>query len=113
MPHVTEHAPKVSTRSVNPYARESSREKLQQDRHTHTHSDGLSKTTFLDVLKVIGPSQIRSYLKLDFLHDAITSIDMEVIFTHAWRARELSFNGSPHSQSFGCMEPTPLPDLMP
>jgi len=57
MPHITEHAPKVSTRSIYPYARESLREKLQQDgqtgRQTHTHTDGLSKTTFLDVLKVV------------------------------------------------------------
>ena len=33
-PYVTEHALKVSTRSVYPYARESLREKLQQDRQT-------------------------------------------------------------------------------
>jgi len=37
MPHTTKHAPKVSTRSVYPYARarDSLREKLQQDRQTH------------------------------------------------------------------------------
>ena len=51
MPHVTKHTPKVSTRSVKPYACESSREKRQQDRrpdrqtarqtdrHTHTQTD--------------------------------------------------------------------------
>ena len=44
MPHVTEQASKVSTRSVNPYAKESSREKRQQARqterqtHTKTHT---------------------------------------------------------------------------
>jgi len=52
MPHVSEHAPKVSTRTVNPYACESLRKRIQQDRHT---PDGLSKTTFLDVLKVVHP----------------------------------------------------------
>jgi len=63
MPHVTEHTPKVSTRSVKPYACESSREKRQQDRQTvgqtdgqtDRHTDGLSKTTFLDVLGVVHP----------------------------------------------------------
>jgi len=64
MPDITQHAPKVSTRSVDPYARESSREKRQRDRHT----DGLSKTTFLDTF------QIRSYLEIDFLRDAYTSM---------------------------------------
>ena len=39
MPHVTEHTPKVSTRSVNPYARESLREKRQQDRRTDGKTD--------------------------------------------------------------------------
>ena len=57
MPRKTDHAPKVSTRSVYPYARESSREKRQQgreaDRQTHTHADELS--TFLDVLWVVHP----------------------------------------------------------
>jgi len=72
MPHVTEHTPKVSTRSVKPYACESSRE---SDSKTDRHTDGLSKTTFLDVLRVV--PQIRSYLEVDFLHDANTSIDME------------------------------------
>jgi len=87
MPHVTEHAPKVSTRSVNPYARESSREKRQQgrqtDRQTDTHTHRLPKTTFLVVLRVVGTSQIQSYLEFDFLHDAAnTSIDMEVKRLH-------------------------------
>ena len=67
MAHVTEHTPKVSTRSINPYARESSREKRQQDGRTDRQTDGLSKTTFLDVLRVVQcPSQIRSYLEVDF-----------------------------------------------
>jgi len=54
MPRMTKHALKVSTRSVNPYARESLREKRQQERQTHTHTrtDGLSKTSLLDVLGV-------------------------------------------------------------
>jgi len=83
MPHITEHAPKVSTRLVYTCARESLRKRIQQDRQTarqidtHTHTDGLSKTIFLDVLKVVHP-KVRSYLKLDFLHDANTSIDMEL-----------------------------------
>jgi len=79
MPHITEHAPKVSSRLVYPYARKSLRKKLQQDRQTDSHTDGLSLTNFLDALKVLlGTSQIRSYLKHDFLHDANTSIDMEL-----------------------------------
>jgi len=49
------------------------------DPHTQT-------TTFLDVLKVVRrvltlvvrTSQIRPYLKLDFLHDANSSIELEV-----------------------------------
>jgi len=81
MPHVTEHTPKVSTRSVNPYTRESSREKRQQDRRsdrqTHRHTDGLSKTTFLDVLRVLHPKS-GLISKSIFLHDANTYIDMEV-----------------------------------
>ena len=55
MPHITEHTPKVSTLSVYPCARESLRKRIQQDRETHTHSHRLSKTTFLDVLKVVHP----------------------------------------------------------
>ena len=34
MPHITEHAPKVLTRPANPYARESSPQKRQQDGQT-------------------------------------------------------------------------------
>jgi len=72
MPHVTEHTPKVWTRSVNPYARESSREKRQQDRHRRIAQNHFS-------WRFEGcTSQIRSYLEVDFLHDANTSIDMEV-----------------------------------
>jgi len=73
MPHITQHAPKVLTRSVYPCARESLRERLQQDRHT----DRLSKTTFLDVLKVIHPKS-GVILNSIFLHDVNTSIDREV-----------------------------------
>jgi len=79
MPHVTEHTPKVSTRSVKPYACESSREKRQQDGKTdrQTHSRIVQN----HFSRRFGgcTSQIRSYLEVDFLHDANTSIDMEVI----------------------------------
>jgi len=44
MPHVTEHTPKVSTRSVKPYACESSREKRQQDRQTASQPDRQTDT---------------------------------------------------------------------
>ena len=74
MPHETEHTPTVSTRSVNPYARESSREKRQQDRQTHRRTvQNHFPRRFEGCI-----SQIRSYLEVDFLHDAGTSIDMEV-----------------------------------
>jgi len=78
MPYVTEHTPKVSTRSVNPYARESSREKRQQDRRSdrQTHRR-IVKNHFSRRFEGC-TSQIRSYLEVDFLHDANTSIDMEV-----------------------------------
>ena len=73
---MTEHAPKVSTRSVNPYARESSPKRLQQDRqrdrqtdrHTHrdtdTFTNGLSKTTFLDVRRLYIPNAVLSQTRL-------------------------------------------------
>jgi len=78
MPYISKHAPKVSTRSVNPYARESSREKRQQDTHTNTET-GCPKPLFR---RFEGFTfEIRSYLKLDFLHDANTSVDMEVKIT--------------------------------
>ena len=87
MPHVTEHTPKVSTRSVKPYACESSREKRQQDRQTEGQTDGRTdRQTHRQIVqnhfsRRFGgcTSQIRSYLEVDFLHDANTSIDMEVI----------------------------------
>ena len=88
MPHVTEHTPKVSTRSVKSYACESSREKRQQDRRTdgtdrHTGLTGTQtdypKLLFSTFWGLYSTSQIRSYLEVDFLHDANTSIDMEVI----------------------------------
>jgi len=68
MLHLTEDVPKVSTRSVNPYARESSPKKLQQDRNI----DGLSKTTSPNVSMIVYPKS-GPYLKLDFLPDANTS----------------------------------------
>jgi len=69
MPLITGHAPKVYTRSIYPYARDSSRKKLQQDRHTHRDTDGLSKTLFSRRFEGC-TSQIRSYVEVDFLHDA-------------------------------------------
>jgi len=75
MPYITEHAPKVSTRSVNSYARESSREKRQKDRQTHRR---VVQNHFSRRFEGC-TSQIRSYLKLNFLHDANTFIDMEVM----------------------------------
>jgi len=85
MPHVTEHTPKVSTRSVNPYPRESSREKRQQDRRSDRQTDGRTdRDTQTDCRKPLFSTfrglyiPNRSYLKVDFLHDANTSIDMEV-----------------------------------
>ena len=68
--HITEHAPKVLPPPANPYARDSSPQKRQQDGQT----DGLSKTTFLDVLNKACSSQIRPYREFDFLLDANTSI---------------------------------------
>ena len=87
MPHVTEHTPKVSFRSVNPYACESSREKRQQDRRSDRRTDRQTdRRTHRRIVqnhfsrRFEGcTSQIRSYLEVDFLHDANTSIDMEVI----------------------------------
>ena len=91
MPHVTEHTPKVSTRSVKPYACESSREKRQQDRQTARQTDRRTdrQTDRHTHRRIVQnhfsrrfggcTSQIRSYFEVDFLHDANTSIDMEVI----------------------------------
>jgi len=79
MPLVTKHTPKFSTRSLNPYARESSsREKRPQDRQTdrQTHRR-IVQNHFSRRVEGCTP-QIRSYLKVEFLHDANTSIDMEV-----------------------------------
>jgi len=82
MPHVTKHTPKVSTRSVKPYACESSREKRQQDRQTEGQTDRQTHRRIVQnhFSRCFGgcTSQIRSYLEVDFLHDANTSIDMEV-----------------------------------
>jgi len=53
----------------------------------------LSKTTFLDVSKVVHTSQIRSYLKIDFLHDAITSTEHGTIMTPLkWDKCESAWN---------------------
>jgi len=96
MPHVTEHTPKGSTRSVKPYACESSREKRQQktdgqtDGQTNGRTDRRSdKRTDRQTHRRIVQnhfsrrfegctSQIRFYFEVDVLHDANTSIDMEV-----------------------------------
>jgi len=71
MPRTTEHVPEVSTRSVNPNAREGSREKRQEDRyvrHRQIVQDHFSR-------RLEGcTSQIRSNLEVDFLHYANTSM---------------------------------------
>ena len=82
MPHVTEHTPKVSTRSVKPYACESSREKRQQDRRPDRQTHRRIVQNHFSRRFGGCTSQIRSYLEVDFLHDANTSIDMEVIRTY-------------------------------
>jgi len=54
MARITEHAPKVSTRSVKPNARKSSWEKRQQDKQTDGKTDRrIVQITFLDVLRVV------------------------------------------------------------
>jgi len=86
MLHETKHTPKVSTWSVKPYACESSREKRQQDRRSDRWTDRRTdRQTHRRIVQNLFPrrfegctSQIRSYLEVDFLHDANTSIDMEV-----------------------------------
>jgi len=83
MPHVTERTPKVSTGSVKPYACESSREKRQQDRRSDRQTDRQTHRRIVQnhfSRRFEGCTlQIRSYLEVDFLHDANASIDMEVI----------------------------------
>ena len=79
MSHVTEHTPKVSSRSFKPYACESSREKRQQDRQTDRQTHRRIVQNHFSRRFGGCTSQIRSYLEVDFLHDANTSIDMEVI----------------------------------
>jgi len=74
MPYITEHIPKVSSRSVDPYARESSRQKRQTGGQTDTRIGQNHFSRRFDGCI----SQIRSYLKLDFLHDNKTSRDMKV-----------------------------------
>jgi len=78
MPYIIEHTPKVSTRSINPYACESSREKRQQDGRTE-------RQTHRRIVQNQFPRrfegcafQIRSYLEVVFLHDANSSNYMEV-----------------------------------
>jgi len=78
MPHVTEHTPNFSTRSVKPYACESSREKRQQDRRTDRRTHRRIVQNHFSRRFQGCTSQIRSYLEDDFLRDANTSIDMEV-----------------------------------
>ena len=84
MPRVTENTPKVSTRSLKPCACESSQEKRQQDRRSDTDRY-IDRQTHRRIVqnhfsrRFDGcTSQIRSYLEVDFLHDANTSIDLEV-----------------------------------
>jgi len=106
MPHVTKHTPKVSTRSINPYARESWREKRQQgrqtdgrtDRRTSRHTDRLSKTTFLEVLGVVHAKSghisksifcTMSILSLiDWLIDWLLSKILRVKFLHDLRVNK-------------------------
>jgi len=97
MPHVTEHTPKVSTRSVNPYARESLREKRQQDRQTDRHTDRRIVQNHFSRRFEGCASQIRSYLEVDFLHDANTSIDMEVKLKWAAKQNELMIEHVPRT----------------
>ena len=78
MLYVTEHTPKVSTRSGKPFACESSREKRQQDGQTDRHTHRRIVQNHFSRRFGGCTSQIRSYLEVDFLHDANTSIDMEV-----------------------------------
>jgi len=80
MRNITKHAPKVSCRSVYPCARESLRKRIQQDRQTHRR---VVQNHFSPRFEG-GTFQIRPYLKLDFLRDANTSIDMEVKTALAW-----------------------------
>ena len=75
MPYVPEHTPtKVSTRS----ARESSREKQQQDGQTDRPIHRRIVENHFSRRFEGCTSQIRSYLEVDFLHDANASFDMEV-----------------------------------
>ena len=52
MPHVTEHTPKVPTRSINLHARESLREKRQQDGRT-VRQTGRQTDTQTDCLQLL------------------------------------------------------------
>jgi len=45
---------------------------------THTDADGLFKTTFLHVSMVVHP-KTRSYLKFDFLHEILKTVEDTVI----------------------------------
>jgi len=85
MPDVTEHAPEVSTRSVTPVrargesdsktdGRTGGRTDKQLDRQTHRQ---VVQNHFSRRFECC-TSQIRSYLEVVFLHDANTSINMEV-----------------------------------
>ena len=71
MPHITEHAPKVLTRPANPYAREGSPQKRQQDGQTDRR---IVQNHFFDVLNKACSSQIRPYREFDFLLDANISM---------------------------------------
>ena len=66
--YITKHTLKVLTRSVYPYARESSPKKQQTDIQTNR----FSKITFLDVLMVVHP-QFGLISNLIFLRDANAS----------------------------------------
>jgi len=68
MPYIAEHAPKVSTRSVYPYARETLRKRIQQDRHTNTHTHRRVVQNHLSRRFEGCTFQTRSYLKHDLLY---------------------------------------------
>jgi len=79
MLHVTEHTPKVSIRSINPSpvrARGKSDRKTDGRTERQTHRR-IVQNQFSRRFEGF-TSQIRPYLKVDFLHDANTSINMEV-----------------------------------
>jgi len=96
MSHVTEYTPKVSTRLVNPYARERSREKRQQDRQTDRQTHKRIVQNHFSRRFEGCTSQIRSYLEVNILHDVNTVLACN-FSTHSsacsfWTKRVRSWN---------------------